>query len=231
MMIKTIQQLMNEYAERNEGTASAPAVGRRKPNLKPPLLYMGKIAARQKVNTTFKTKPFTEHKMLTLSSLKPGYIDTNELNTVKLIKNFRGKESTFTKTDDIVIGLTQPFTAVVITDETKDIFVSNLFAIIRMDDVLKQELDPYYLCAYLNSEIINNQLVRLSRQKTGNLITSNLITLPVLIPDKKEQEHIATCFKFKINAIKNIQTLTYDIDCHIADSINNNYQKTINDNE
>lgn len=219
--IKTLEQLMVEYAQRNKNAAAKPSSGRRKSSLDRPLLFSGKIPSRLKSNDNTATPSL----MLTLSSLEAGYINRQELNEISLSPAIdKTKDYSFTQANDIVIGLFDPFHAAVVSDENQGIFISNLFAVIRMDDTLQKAIDPYYLAAYLNSRLINSQLRRIANHPKKNLTLNNLATIPILIADKSAQQSLGQDLRTRITLLETMKCLEHSLDEYLNTLIEDTYR-------
>ena len=220
--IKTLEQLMVEYAQRNENAAAKPSSGRRKSSLDRPLLFSGKIPSR------LKSKDSTANPslMLTLSSLEAGYINRQELNTISLSRAVdKTIDYSFTQANDIVIGLFDPFHAAVVNTDDQGIFISNLFAVIRMDDTLQKTIDPYYLAAYLNSRLINSQLRRIANHPKKNLTLNNLATIPILIADNPVQQSIGKDLKTQIALLESIKSFEHSLNEYLNTIIEDTYRQ------
>lgn len=105
----------------------------------------GLVVSRKKA--IHRSELLKEYKQLNLRAInKNGFIELNEL------ENFLAKEiidkNYLTQEGDIIVRLTDPFTAVYITKKYEDFVVSSNFCIIRC----KKEYDSKFLAYYLNSD-------------------------------------------------------------------------------
>ncbi|MDD2445951.1 MAG: restriction endonuclease subunit S [Clostridia bacterium] len=126
------------------------------------------------------------YKQLTLKSIDVlGSIDFN------LCEDFFSKEKLskdyLTHKNDIIIKLTEPFTAVLICEDNENLVVSSNFAIIRNI----KNIDRNYLKYYLNygngkKEIYNN----LQGSIIKSIKTTNLQAIAIDIPILKNQKRI-----------------------------------------
>ena len=81
-----------------------------------------------------------QYPLITLRSINPGgYIDLNELDVFNATEQLGGEY--LTRTGDVVIRLTAPYTAVLIEESTAGMVVSSNFVIIRADS--RQVLPEY----------------------------------------------------------------------------------------
>ena len=105
----------------------------------------GLVVSRKKA--IHRSELLKEYKQLNLRAInKNGFLELNEL------ENFLAKEiidkNYLTQEGDIIVRLTDPFTAVYITKKYEDFVVSSNFCIIRC----KKEYDSKFLAYYLNSD-------------------------------------------------------------------------------
>ena len=116
----------------------------------------GLVLARKEAKGEFGTYP-VKYKQLNLKC-----IQTNGLIDTTLLEDFETNERLghkyLTQSDDIVIRLSYPYTAVLINEENRGLVIPSHFAVIR---VISDKLLPRYL------------LWLLSREKTKNALTKN----------------------------------------------------------
>lgn len=113
-------------------------------------LVLSRKVAEDKTNATH------EYKQLNLKSInEDGSINRNELecfdSTEELSDNY------LTQTDDIVVRLTYPHTAVLINEEYQNIVISSHFCLIRINS---KTIIPEYLYWYLNSDFVKSQVIK-----------------------------------------------------------------------
>lgn len=117
-------------------------------------IQTGLVLARKQSDPT-DNKSF-QYKQLNLRCIKDsGYININELDIYAA--NEKLKTGYLTCKGDIVVRLSNPYTAVLITDETVGFVVSSNFVIIRTDT---EHLLPEYLFWLLNTEKIKRDIVK-----------------------------------------------------------------------
>jgi len=129
-----------------------------------------------------------KYPMFSLQSLSDGGgINKASLDTFESVKKLN--EKYFSKTGDIIMRQTAPFTAVYITEELKDILIPDYFFIIKVKE--PQALLPEFLSLYLNSEKMRRIFVRLS---TGVAVTKlfvkNLEAIKIPLFDMQKQRTI-----------------------------------------
>lgn len=134
-----------------------------------------------------------KYKLLTLKSFNDnGWIEVDELeefNSVEILD-----ERYLTKVGDIIIRLTEPYTAIPITKDLEGIVVSTLFCIISVNN---QDIDVHYLSYMLNSEPIKKEYIRKSLGAT----------IPVIRIGQLEKTNIPIVSKEKQKIIANIGRL------------------------
>ncbi len=114
---------------------------------------------------------------------KNGYIENEFLETLEAKEIIH--ESYLTKENDIVIRLTEPFTAVYITKKDVGYVVSSNFCIVRCSN----KYDPVFLSYYINSDNTKKQLlsnIQGSIMKNINMASIEGIEIP-RIPLSKQK--------------------------------------------
>jgi restriction endonuclease S subunit len=106
---------------------------------------------------------------------------------------------------DIIVRLTVPNTAALITDETKNIVVSSHFCMIRVN---KKEILPEYLQWYLNSEIVKKQIAGSIMGSAFAAVKPGFYNeLKLKLPSIKEQKIIAEFYKLAMKEIRLLEDL------------------------
>lgn len=112
----------------------------------------GLVVARKKA--IHEKDAIKTYKQLNLRAInKNGYIEFNELETLKAKEVV--DEYYLSHEGDIIVRLTDPFTAVYITKETEGIVISSNFCIIRCSN----KYSPDYLSYYINSDTAKKLLL------------------------------------------------------------------------
>lgn len=134
-----------------------------------------------------------------------GNIDVNELATENLKTVADSKR--LTKVGDIVMKLSTPYDAAIITEETADCLVPSFCAIVRC----RENIDTNYLLAFLNSSSCKNQL---KLQVAGSPITilsvGKISNISMPVPELDEQRKIGanyTKVQEKLRIVKQIVEL------------------------
>lgn len=147
----------------------------------------GLILSRKKSNVQTKYR----YRLLNLKSIDPqGYINKEELDV------FDAKEQLnteyLTKTNDIIIRLSQPYTAVLIDKETEKMVISSNFLIIRNSS---KNLLPAYLHWFLNTEKVKRNAYKSATSNMLSAITPQYYNeLSIIMPPKEKQSTIANLF-------------------------------------
>lgn len=119
-----------------------------------------------------------------------GFIDVEELAEEKLKAIPDTKR--VTELNDIVIKLSTPFDAAIITEETVGCVVPSFCAIIRN----KETLDLDYLMAYLSSKYCKEQLrARVTGAIMSILSIGKIKEIDVPVPSEEKQREIGRSFK------------------------------------
>ena len=127
-------------------------------------------------------------KVLIPKAINRGSVDHKNLGSL-LIKS-EPDERKVTKKGDIVLKLSTPYDACIITDDDEGLLVPSFCAILRVDDL---NVDKEYLVAYLNSDHCSNQIKDMVSGATiAILSTGTLKRIQILLPSLKQQKEIAT---------------------------------------
>ncbi|QWB96209.1 restriction endonuclease subunit S [Mycoplasmatota bacterium] len=124
------------------------------------------------------------YKLITLKSFDvDGWIDLKYLDNFKSIEIL--DERYLTKENDILIRLSNPYTAIKITDEYIGFVIPSLFAVIR---IKKDIIDPDYLTFMLNKESIKRSYFKNSMGLTIPMIRMQTIRetkIPLILSNKQ----------------------------------------------
>jgi hypothetical protein len=124
-------------------------------------IQTGLVLARKQSNPTDNCS--VQYKQINLRCIKDsGYIDTSELDPYAANETL--KTDYLTRNGDIIVRLSNPYTAVLITEETSGFVVSSNFVIIRTDT---ERLLSEYLFWLLNTEKIKIDIVK---NATGSIL-------------------------------------------------------------
>lgn len=123
---------------------------------------------------------------ITLKGVEDNIIDSKLLESIKMEKEVN--ERYLLKKGDIVMKLTPPYSAAVVSFDCENLLAPSNFAIIR----LKEEFDPEYLSFVLNGKNTRKQLQRLVEGTTVQVIKiSNLKELKLRRRTITEQKKYA----------------------------------------
>lgn len=128
----------------------------------------GLVLNRKKAD---KSEKSIKYITLTLKSVKKhGFISINELEDFYSWELLN--ENYLTKTNDIVIRLSEPNTAVYINKDNENILVPSQFCILREK---KSAFNFEFLAWYLNSETIKKKLRKVSIGSTLSIVTTSFL--------------------------------------------------------
>jgi restriction endonuclease S subunit len=131
--------------------------------------------------------PGHKYKIITLKSINDlGYIDIEYFDIFNSKKEIAKKH--IAKVGDILVRLSNPYTAVYIDEESQGAIISSLFAILRPKG--KQVLSEYG-SIFLNSDYMKRQYHKDASGSALQMIkTSSLKEYGVIIPTKEKQKAI-----------------------------------------
>lgn len=143
------------------------------------------------------------YKQLNLRSInKKGYIDKVELE--RLAAKEEIDLSYMTKQDDIIVRLTDPFTAVYISKENERLVVTSNFCIIRCTE----KYNSKFLSFYLNSENAKKELLNnLQGSIIKNISMTSVAELTIPNIDKEKQILLGKLFFAQMEKIKCMERL------------------------
>lgn len=134
---------------------------------------------------------------LTIKSVANNKIDLSHLELLKIDRNIDDKY--LLKKGDVVMKLTQPYSAAVINFECKNLVASHNFAVIRTNE----EINPEYLSFVLNGKNTKNQLLRLVEGTTLPVIKIKYLKgLKIRQRSLKEQKKYALLSSLLENRLK-----------------------------
>lgn len=158
------------------------------------------LVLSRKVADSYNTETYKYNQLNLKCINENGTISTDQLD------NYESKEKLdanyLTQVDDIIVRLTVPNTAVLITNETEHIVVSSHFCMIRVNIKV---LLPDYLQWYLNSELVKKQIIKSIMGSTFAAVKPGFYNeLKIKLPTFEEQRFIAD---FHMLAMKETQLL------------------------
>lgn len=178
----------------------------------------GLVVARKKV--VGKDSAPYKYKQLNLRSInKNGYINLEyleDLQTEKIISN-----DYLTSVGDVVIRLSEPYTAVYITKEYENLIITSNFAVIKRSDEYNSEFIAYYL----NGDYVKKQLyssMQGSIVRSIGILAVEKIDLPE-IPQYKQKlfAKLAKTLTDKLKITERLKNLEQTLQKKIIDKMFN----------
>lgn len=160
----------------------------------------GLVLSRKEAKDT--SEKYEYHQLNLKAVSENGIIKTNEL--IPYYASEELSENYLTQAGDIIVKTSEPYTAVLITDEYVGIVVPSHFVIVRVDDT---KAIPKYVEWYLNKERIkksfNMSCVGLLKQIKPTTIAETEIKLP----DLEKQRQVASIYELSKQELKLIEQL------------------------
>lgn len=159
----------------------------------------------------------SQRKTIVAKTVSEGIIDDEGIVVNDYKTTFDNKK--ITKEGDIVVKLSAPYYAAIIDKDHEGMLVSSFCSIVRfLDD---DDFDKWYLVAFLNSKVAQNQLKnRVAGSIMNALSVGKLYDLEIPLPYMKKQKEIGELFHKIINnrsLIKQIMKLEDEkLSCMIA---------------
>lgn len=126
-------------------------------------------------------------KVLVPKSIEKGIVNHENLGTLNVKCELDEKKTT--QLGDVVIKLSTPYDAALITDEDTGFLVPSFCVILRVDG---ETVDKDYLVAFLNSKYCLSQIKDLVSGATMPMLsTGTLKKIRVLLPDMEVQKQMA----------------------------------------
>lgn len=149
----------------------------------------GLVLARKAADVT--AKSIYKYQQFNLKSFNEnGTIDRGQLESYESSEPLTN--SYLTQKDDLVVRLTAPNTAVLISDAIENIVVSSHFLLIRVD---KERLLPEFLYWFLNSDGVRRDIQRNITGLAFEAVKPRFYSeLPLRLPSLKRQQAIADIY-------------------------------------
>lgn len=146
------------------------------------------------------------YKALTLKSFGNVGVD-EDLLYEEFVADSKIDEKYITAENDVIVRLRAPNNAIYINAKNAGIVTSSLMVII--DNIYPNILDSRFLAYYLNSQYIQNQLLKNS-QGTSIIMTkrTDLLDLDIKLPTLEEQHQIISYIELANQEIKLLEKLT-----------------------
>lgn len=140
---------------------------------------------------------------INLTSVYDGFINKQTLDIFKTKEKL--KEDYLTKKDDIIVRLTKPYTAILITKEDENIVISSNFIKITCD---KEKVLPKYLYWLLNTEKTKHKIFQNSTSNILDAITTNTYSnLTIKLAPLNKQRIIGNLYLLSIKENKLLNQL------------------------
>ena len=175
---------------------------------------------RKEVDDLFEISTVTDNprikctaQVLMPKAISNAFVDKSSLTTIICEKESREEgtstdlklfvdESKITKADTLVLKLSTPYDACIITKDDENLIVPSFCASLKITD---PDVDLLYILAFLNSSLYQDQIKELVAGSAIALISVGAIKeIKVPIPSKEEQIKIGTDF---INTMKKIKLI------------------------
>ncbi len=165
----------------------------------------GLVLARKKANENAVEKYM--YKFITLKSISNfGSLDTNYFNELKSKEKL--SHDYLSQKGDIIIRISEPYTAIYITDEFSNKIIPSSFYIIRL---INRNILSEYLAWYLNSECAKKQFMTHNISSTVNIIqSSSLRQMKIQVPDLDKQKLIVNIQKLYLKEITLLDELNME---------------------
>jgi len=155
-------------------------------------ILSGMVISRIENRENYTGRHINKNPVLTLRSINCGIIDSNEADSIEIIKEI--KQDKLTQYGDIVMKMNKPFDSVFIEKNYKGYLIPSFCCIIR--NINYSVIDPYYLVGYLNSSYAKEYLITANDSSAASLLKiRDIKKLPIPIPDIHEQKAIGEVFK------------------------------------
>ena len=165
----------------------------------------GLVLARKKAPES--TAHTYDYKVITLRSTSA----SGNINE-KYFDNFMSKEKIsydfLSRIGDIIIRISEPYTATYLSGEFSGLIIPSSFYIIRLK---KHTVKPEYLTWYLNSECAKKQFLTHKTSSTVNIIKSSFIrNMRIQVPSLEKQKLIVNIQKLKFKEITLLDELNIE---------------------
>lgn len=165
------------------------------------------------VRESDKSKITCEALVLVPKAISNGFVDKDALAKITCEKETKKEldaadltsfvdESKITKANTLVLKLSTPYDACIITKDDENLIVSSFCASLTLTD---KDVDLLYVLAFLNSKLYQDQIKDFTAGSAIPLISIGAIeNVQIPLPSKEEQEKIGKDF---INTMKKIKLI------------------------
>lgn len=144
------------------------------------------------------------YKLLTLKSTNHnGFVDMSCLDEFWSAEQI--DEKYLTKSGDIIMRLSAPFTTIAISEEQSNILVPSLFVILRTN---RSTILPEYVSIYLNSDIMKKQYLKDASGSAIQMIkASSIKDYTIEVIDKEKQYKVVEINRLILHEINLLEEL------------------------
>lgn len=158
----------------------------------------GQITSR--IEAKLESNKIGEVKVLTPKAIQNGSVNHKDLGNINIATTIDSKK--LTKEGDIVIKLSTPYDACIITKDDEGLLVPSFCAIINN---IPEYISKEYLLAFLNSKVYQNQIKNILVGQTLPVLSVGQIKkMELPIPSNDIQREIGSDYQ---NTLKKIQLL------------------------
>lgn len=151
----------------------------------------GQITSRIEVNDKKEEIAIGTVKVIPPKAIKSGSIAHEELYEVNYKSEFDEKK--LTKEGDIVVKLSSPYDAAIVTKEDEGLLITSFCIIIRNN---AKNVSSEFLTAFCNSGVYMRQVMNMVSGASVPMLTIGKVKeVKVNLPNKGEQEQIAVFYK------------------------------------
>ena len=167
----------------------------------------------ESVRESYKPKITCDAFVLVPRAISNAFVDKNALMKITCEKETKKDldatdltsyvdESKITKANTLVLKLSTPYDACIITKDDENLIVSSFCASLTLTD---KDVDLLYVLAFLNSKLYQDQIKDLAAGSAIPLISVGAVeNVQIPLPSKEEQEKIGKDF---INTMKKIKLI------------------------
>jgi len=150
----------------------------------------GLVLSRKKAEIEYTAK--ATYKLLSLKNIsEDGFLENDSFE--EFVSNDELEDHYFTKEGDVLMRLSQPYTAVCIDKEYSGLLIPSYFAIIKVD---QSKVMPRYIAWYLNTWNVKKEL---ERSQAGSRIPSTnqhvLKTIPIIAASLSKQKALIELYQ------------------------------------
>jgi restriction endonuclease S subunit len=182
----------------------------------------GLVLSRKQANHTSDKR--IKYKVITLKSILNNELDISKFEN--FFSKYKIPERYISKPGDIILRISEPYNAILITSEHENGIIPSSFYLIRISS---EKIIAEYLYWYLNSEGARKQILRQKITSTMNVIKSSFVkNMLIPVPDIKTQHTISNLCNFQKKELRLLDNLKQEKHLFYSDLIkkvfDNNYE-------